>query len=161
MRLVTCHTLYGATKTVPAESLILRASAYGLILHDQQLLVARGSYTQKYTLPGGGIEPGESNEEALIREVREEAGIGIEVGDFLHFETDFFYYDPLDLAIHGFMFYYHCHPLDLTLPAIDYPADEGLDAARWVPLDTLTPTSFQTHGPLTMALIQQCSGPDR
>lgn len=158
MRMVTCHTLFGETKTVPAESLIQRASVYGLILHDHSILLARGSYTRKYTLPGGGIENGESNTEALIREVREETGIGIEVGAFQHFETDFFYYDPMDLAFHGFMFYYHCRPLDLTLPAIDYPADEGLDAASWVNIDALTPDSFQTHGPLTMALIQRCAG---
>jgi 8-oxo-dGTP pyrophosphatase MutT (NUDIX family) len=158
MRMVTCHTLFGEAKTVPAESLIQRASAYGLIFHDHHLLLARASHTQKYTLPGGGIEKGESNEEALIREVREETGIGIEVGAFIHFETDFFYYDPLNLAIHGFMFYYRCHPLDLVLPAIDYPADEGLDAALWVSLDALTHDSFQTHGPLTMELVRKNSG---
>jgi nucleoside triphosphatase len=38
----------------------------------------RGVFSDQWGLPGGGMEPGETLETALIREAREELGIGIE-----------------------------------------------------------------------------------
>lgn len=37
----------------------------------------------RWSLPGGRIEPGESDNEALAREVREETGLSVEVGDLI------------------------------------------------------------------------------
>ncbi len=106
MTLVKCRTLFNETRFVPADSLIQRPSVYGIVLHERRVLVAQARSTRKYVLPGGGIEKGEPVEAALRREVWEETGVEVEVGEFLHFETDLFYYDPLDLALHGFLFFY-------------------------------------------------------
>lgn len=46
------------------------------------LLVAEEYDRKRYGLPGGGIEPGESPADAAIRELREEAGVGIRL-DYL------------------------------------------------------------------------------
>lgn len=54
--------------------------SYGIISKNNQLLLikkARGGYTGKLDLPGGGIEHTESPEQALNREIIEEAGIKI------------------------------------------------------------------------------------
>ena len=151
--LVKCRTLYNETKLVPAESLIQRPSVYGSVIHEGKLLVVQGQYTHRYVLPGGGIEKGESIEAALIREVREETSLDIEVKAFLHFETDFFYYDPLDLALHGFLFFYRCKPLTVELTTPDYPPEEGLVMPLWVDISQLCPESFESHGELFMRLI--------
>ena len=56
-----------------------RTAARGIItLHNKLLMntaVCPGGV--RYMFPGGGVEPGETNEEALIREVKEETGFTV------------------------------------------------------------------------------------
>jgi 8-oxo-dGTP diphosphatase len=68
-----------------AEPLIVVAAA--LVAADatgHRLLVAQRSYPPdlagRWELPGGKVEPGESEPAALVRECREELGVEIEVG---------------------------------------------------------------------------------
>jgi 8-oxo-dGTP diphosphatase len=68
-----------------AEPLIVVAAA--IVATDvtgHRLLVAQRSYppdlADRWELPGGKVEPGESEPDALVRECREELGIEIEVG---------------------------------------------------------------------------------
>lgn len=54
--------------------------AYGIIIDDNKIVLikkARGGYTGKLDLPGGGIEHTELPEEALKRELLEEAGVTV------------------------------------------------------------------------------------
>ena len=49
-----------------------------LIRRDDSILLVRQSYDQQYwSLPGGMMEPGESIDQAAIREVREETGLDV------------------------------------------------------------------------------------
>ncbi|GEM_PF-571816 len=155
MPMVECTTLYGLKKSIPADQLMLRTSAYALIIHAGQILLLRGRFTGKYALPGGGIELGERIEAALQREVHEEAGLEVRIERFLSFTDNFFYYDPLDLAIHGFLFFYLCTPLTYALiPDADVD-DSDVEKPRWIPIDSLRVANFQSQGDLTIGLLQQ------
>jgi 8-oxo-dGTP pyrophosphatase MutT (NUDIX family) len=58
-----------------------RRGAVAVVVRDGRMLVIRRSRSVvaplTYCFPGGGIEPGESEEEALIREFREEIGVKV------------------------------------------------------------------------------------
>ena len=44
-----------------------RSAARGLILQDGQILLSHGRLNDLYMIPGGGVEDGETPEEACIR----------------------------------------------------------------------------------------------
>ncbi|GAC68200.1 NUDIX hydrolase [Gordonia soli] len=63
-----------------------RIPAVGAIIRDTDgrfLLVQRRNPPQagRWTVPGGKVEPGESFPAAVVREIREETGIDVTVGD--------------------------------------------------------------------------------
>ncbi len=58
----------------------------GLLLDDEgRVLLLRHTYrgSKPWGLPGGGLQPGETLEECLERELREETGMHVEVGELL------------------------------------------------------------------------------
>ena len=62
-----------------------RVRAVGAIIRDgagRLLLVQRGHAPAQglWTIPGGKVEPGETDAQALAREIAEETGLAIEVG---------------------------------------------------------------------------------
>lgn len=64
-----------------------RPAAYTLVRRGDDVLLTRisevGHHTGSWTLPGGGIDHGESPHEAAAREAREETGLEVTVGRLL------------------------------------------------------------------------------
>jgi len=152
--MVECRTLFGEKILLPAERLIFRPSAYAIIRHDDRVLLLNMRSTGKLFLPGGGSEIDERLEEALHREVREETGLEVEIERFVAFKENFFYYDPLDFAFHGLLFFYLCKPLTFDLASSDQIEDDEADAPRWVPIDQLRLEDIQSHGEIIFQALR-------
>ena len=58
------------------------ASIKGVLIHDSRVLLLLNERGE-WDLPGGRPEPGEEHRAALVREVQEETGLGVEVGSSL------------------------------------------------------------------------------
>jgi 8-oxo-dGTP diphosphatase len=66
----------------------VRVLCVGAVIRDEagrMLMILRGHEPAKglWSIPGGRIEPGESDEQAVIREVREETGLDVTCGRLL------------------------------------------------------------------------------
>ncbi len=56
-------------------------AAAGIVLNEQEEVLLVNTYNDGWVLPGGQVEVGENLVEAVKREVFEESGIKIEVGE--------------------------------------------------------------------------------
>jgi 8-oxo-dGTP pyrophosphatase MutT (NUDIX family) len=57
---------------------IILVGAAVLLLRDEHLLLLHRSDNGYWGIPGGALEPGETLEEAVVRETREETGLSID-----------------------------------------------------------------------------------
>jgi len=67
-----------------------RVRAVALIVHDGTVLMARNEAESFHYTVGGGVHHGESAEQAVRREVREELGIDLEVDRLVFIHENFF-----------------------------------------------------------------------
>ncbi len=72
------------TETIEAgSSAKFRIAVYALIFEDEKVLLAHRRDIDWWNLPGGGMEAGETVEEAMRREVLEETGLEVQVGKLI------------------------------------------------------------------------------
>jgi 8-oxo-dGTP pyrophosphatase MutT (NUDIX family) len=102
------------------------------IVRDGAVLLVRCAMPGEppfWVLPGGGREPGESDEEAVAREVREELGVAVAVGRVL----DDVPADPPDGTYTRWRTF-ACRLLGGEPAACGRDGEAELTAVRWLPL---------------------------
>lgn len=120
----------------------LRHSARALILTpDDELLLGRHRVSDGYVwaAPGGGIEAGESPEEALRRELREEVGLALDATPLAHVWHQEFADNSLAAGFDGVANDYFLVRVDRFVPqglwARETLLEEGLDDFAWWTLE--------------------------
>lgn len=93
-----------------------------------------GDFKDGWEFPGGKMEPGESPQQALIRELKEELSIDVHVGDFLC--TVEYDYPAFHLTMHCFF----CSVVGGKLTLLEHEAARWLDMSElhsvdWLPAD--------------------------
>jgi len=108
----------------------------GLVFRDGQLLItqrpAGGHLAGLWEFPGGKREPGESFEECLRRELREELGVDVRV----HEELERITHNYPEKSVH--LRFFRCTLGDATVE----PRALGCQAVAWVTRATLADFEF-------------------
>jgi ADP-ribose pyrophosphatase YjhB (NUDIX family) len=112
----------------------LRVGAYGLAIAEDQILLSRLSaivsgWAGYWTLPGGGIEFGESPEAAVVREFEEETGLIVEPLSVATIDT--ISHSRSYEEYHGIRIIYHVRVLGGELR---YETEGSSDMCAWKPL---------------------------
>ena len=90
--------------TVVLDNKKLNIRACALIIHNNKLLVHNNINENHVALVGGRVKIGESSEDTLKREIKEEMGKEIEILEYVSTIENFF--DADDMPYHEIMFVY-------------------------------------------------------
>ena len=108
-----------------------------IILRERRIFATQrgyGEWKDWWEFPGGKIEPGESTEDALKREIREELATEIEVDELL--TTVEYDYPKFHLTMHCYL----CTIISGDLSLLEHEdarwlALDELDCVKWLPAD--------------------------
>ena len=125
-----------------------RNSAKAIIVEDGRLLaICRDDpqWGEWHLLPGGGQEPGETLHDTLRREVFEEAGLTVAIGELVcvreyigaHHE-----FADMDSDLHQIELMFLCRRLGDAIPAPGPVPDATQIRVDWLPIDKLDQSAF-------------------
>ncbi len=112
---------------------LTRLAAYGIVTHDDEVLLVRASSRSDvpgtWWLPGGGVEFGEHPEDAVVREVREETGLDVEVAGPPRILSDLMSVPARNLDLHSVRL---CYSVTVRGGELRDEIDNTTDTASWL-----------------------------
>ena len=130
---IIAHDYDGKPHLVDRADLTSRLSVRAIaILNDEVLMVTCRRHNAKLEFPGGGVNEGESNEEALAREMREETGLEVVGEPIPVMSYQNYYYSTREGTAWDSTIEYYTTDVDGEI-AIDDP-DDDVVSVNWVEL---------------------------
>ncbi len=125
----------------------MRKAARAIIVHHQNLLVMkRNKFGQEYyALPGGGIETGETADQAVLREIKEETNLTVANPRLVYIEEANDLYGPQYI----FVCDYQDGDIKLQPDSIEAQLNKegkNLFQPMWLPISKLASLPFQSQG---------------
>jgi len=141
---ITALDVFSKQHQVAVKDLTWRPAVYGIVIEDGKLLMPK-QFKTKFDLPGGGVDIGEDLEKAVVREVKEETGIDVEVVRLASVKSSIFIdtHSPgkayRKKAYHSVLIYYVCRKIggELSTDGFDEEEQHYAELAEWVPLSKL------------------------
>lgn len=118
-----------------------RARAIVLNTDKSKILLVKNITYKEFHLPGGGLEKGESGETAIVREVKEELGIDVQI----LYQLGKYTYQNTNKCVEVFV---------TQAPSEDFIMQWELDDAMWFPFTHLPELSKATKQTLRDFLVQ-------
>ncbi|WP_285114767.1 NUDIX hydrolase [Leifsonia sp. fls2-241-R2A-40a] len=118
----------------------IRVAAYGVITDGYRILLAHWNENGRsgWTLPGGGIDPGEDPADAVVREIAEETGYRAQAGELLGIDSKVIpaehRFVPDAGPLHALRIVYRASLLGGSLTN---EVDGSTDEAAWFPLSDI------------------------
>ena len=124
-----------------------RIEVVAAVIHDGGRILATqrgyGEFKDKWEFPGGKMEAGESREEAMRREIREELDTEINIGKLLC--TVEYDYPAFHLTMHCYL----CSVVSGTLVLKEH------ESARWLPAEALESVDWLPADLQILPIIRQ------
>jgi 8-oxo-dGTP pyrophosphatase MutT (NUDIX family) len=114
-----------------AAKTITRGRACAIIRQADRLLLNRYGGDSFWALPGGAVEQGEFSTDALVREMREELGVTVEVGRLVWIVENLFDYRATSYTEYGF-YYEAAWPSAAETGDAEFAGEEPDQFFRWV-----------------------------
>ena len=118
-----------------------------IIVHDNRVLIARRGPGQKlagkWEFPGGKIEAGETPEACLVREIKEELGVDIEIDGF--FGASLYRYETGEIRLLGYKAKWVAGDIRVTVHS----------EIRWIGQDEL---GDYDYAPADMPFVEKLGG---
>lgn len=111
---------------IPGTHFVGEVAQKVLIEKDGKILMCRGKGFSNYDLPGGRVHKGETPEEGLRREIKEELGVDIQIGEAFHFHVT----EETYSGIPRYILVFRATLLNQSQPLT--PAEDEIQEIRWV-----------------------------
>ncbi|HEY3310065.1 MAG TPA: NUDIX domain-containing protein [Anaerolineales bacterium] len=123
---------------------IEREAVRGIIARKAKLLMIHSSVNGDYKFPGGGVQKGESHQEALAREIREECGASmVQMGALFRKVVEYGIPEEAEYQVFKMTSYYYACQVDDTRSELSlegYEQELGFTPI-WTDLDTALETN--------------------
>jgi len=131
--------------------------AVGVAIHDEQVLLHRAVHDAWWALPGGRVELHETSADALVREMREEMGVEVELRRLLWVMERFY---ESSRRHHSIQFHYLMQLPEALLPASapTFTSPESNDMPlvfQWYPLAELESLAMPLYPAMLCTMLRR------